>query len=558
MKAKALDDFDEFKSESISNSSEDLQFTGNWFIDAGILGFVNLMEEVYNLSFDIVVSEKFNREDFYYAYFVYYIKKTSVDWIKRQELTGKYKKDENIKKQFNRIKSQLINEINRIKLSKQPSKVGMDVKTIRENIKIFNENIKSLIVEKFEKFKDGLNKPFGNNKKTILSQIDSIGFIVNEPFFQNLNFLNPSKNKSGKEIGILKSFEEMIYHGKIKSELTKNALDKTITKYLFSEKEFSNVFYGKITTIDDLDNMLNTRSSIEFLLCFPISFKRVYNRFILFYTPNLKITYEINKKLDVLLNRVEEESISLFKITWQAIIDYLVENKAKFSLENMYFIEYRSIQQQNLIGVEYIGIPKLQASILLEDPIRESLNINLQIDDDDWKWILEEFTKNKPLYPLILRHVQYCINKNKMVNRKTSLYALAINAKIKENNSIELFSSSFLKGYRSIVEDIKETYRNLSIQATNISKLFDSKEDRQKICYSLMAALKRRNRIAFTNILLKKFLEKSGLKEILYLNRFVFDKVTMKDASWENYALALVIGIWSFGGGDGGEPDLEE
>ncbi|MBI2139264.1 hypothetical protein HYU13_06755 [Candidatus Woesearchaeota archaeon] len=24
-----------------------LQFTGNWFIDAGILGFVNLMEEVY-------------------------------------------------------------------------------------------------------------------------------------------------------------------------------------------------------------------------------------------------------------------------------------------------------------------------------------------------------------------------------------------------------------------------------------------------------------------------------------------------------------------------------
>ncbi len=24
-----------------------LEFTGNWFVDAGILGFVNLMEEVY-------------------------------------------------------------------------------------------------------------------------------------------------------------------------------------------------------------------------------------------------------------------------------------------------------------------------------------------------------------------------------------------------------------------------------------------------------------------------------------------------------------------------------
>jgi len=29
-----------------SNNLNELQFTGNWFIDAGILGFVNLMEEV--------------------------------------------------------------------------------------------------------------------------------------------------------------------------------------------------------------------------------------------------------------------------------------------------------------------------------------------------------------------------------------------------------------------------------------------------------------------------------------------------------------------------------
>ncbi|GEM_PF-3795685 len=29
-----------------------LEFTGNWFIDAGILGFVNLMEEVYGWDLD--------------------------------------------------------------------------------------------------------------------------------------------------------------------------------------------------------------------------------------------------------------------------------------------------------------------------------------------------------------------------------------------------------------------------------------------------------------------------------------------------------------------------
>ncbi len=33
-------------SPSLSNSeSPVLEFTGNWFVDAGILGFVNLMEE---------------------------------------------------------------------------------------------------------------------------------------------------------------------------------------------------------------------------------------------------------------------------------------------------------------------------------------------------------------------------------------------------------------------------------------------------------------------------------------------------------------------------------
>jgi hypothetical protein len=31
----------------VDNIHRPLQFTGNWFIDAGILGFVNLMEEVY-------------------------------------------------------------------------------------------------------------------------------------------------------------------------------------------------------------------------------------------------------------------------------------------------------------------------------------------------------------------------------------------------------------------------------------------------------------------------------------------------------------------------------
>ena len=72
--------------------------------------------------------------------------------------------------------------------------------------------------------------------------------------------------------------------------------------------------------------------------------------------------------------------------------------------------------------------------------------------------------------------------------------------------------------------------------------------EKQKICYSLIAALRKYNKIAFTNILLKKFLEKSNQGEVNYLIKFVFNNITTNDSSWEDYALALVIGIWSYGG----------
>jgi len=237
-----------------------------------------------------------------------------------------------------------------------------------------------------------------------------------------------------------------------------------------------------------------------------------------------------------------------------------MENKAKFSLENMYLIEYRSIQQQNLIGVEYIGISKLQASILIEDPIRDALNVNLQIDKDIWIWILEEFIKNKQLYDLISRHVFYCLREKngKGIRRKASLYALAIDAKIKENNRIELFSDKFFEGYRSLVNKIKDCYSTLNSNAIKISRLFDNEEERRQLCYSLVSALKKRNRIAFVNTLLKKFLEKAGSGEIPQLNRFVFENIVSNDISWENYALALVIGILSGGGVENDESESRE
>ncbi|AIG96911.1 hypothetical protein [Archaeoglobus fulgidus] len=50
MKVVTLDDFIGKENECDNSGygeSNELRFTGNWFIDAGILGFVNLMEGIY-------------------------------------------------------------------------------------------------------------------------------------------------------------------------------------------------------------------------------------------------------------------------------------------------------------------------------------------------------------------------------------------------------------------------------------------------------------------------------------------------------------------------------
>ncbi len=337
--------------------------------------------------------------------------------------------------------------------------------------------------------------------------------------------------------------------------------DSTINPFLFSPSEFSNISYTSLPKIEDIRKLLPIGfPPYGVFLTFFDAFIQIYENSIMFYTPNLGSCYSINKKIQKKIKFVREgKKKGILKITWSSIIDELIETKGMFSIENMYLLE-ANVVQNKLNYVEYIGISKLQAHIILDDVIRESLNIRFP-QGDNRIWILEEFIKNRPLHPLILKYVQKRINENNTLTRnirKTSLCALAVDAKIKENNSIDLFTDEFFTKYRDIVSDIKETYRELSIQANNILKLFDSREEKQNLCYSLMAALKRRNRIAFTNILLKKFLRNTEKKEILYLTNFIFNRITTNDISWENYALALVVGIWSYGGEKVGESVAEE
>ena len=572
------------KSGKSSNNPNQLQFTGNWFIDAGILGFVNLMEEVYGWDLE-KLRERISEEPevVYYGYFPFaYL-------FYHSRIRGIFKEIENIKKEISRIKEKkkkIEDELRELKnaknsnkvVEKKISKLSDEILEIEKQIHEKNEEIErklKLLEKEKREFREKLenniqkiladaNNRFNNVKNLITNLI--INFDLNIPAdHRNFFLYNPKKDLFSSFVYLYyllkKDFEQLLKCKKKDKGLSYEIRpDSTINPFLYSPTEFSNIGYTLPLTVEELENSLKLNIPVyALLLSFSNAFQFIVGRNIIFYINNLEICYNINKRFKIKKEKVKDDFRKLFYITWSSILDELTENRAKFSLENMYLVEYSSIEHQKLIGVEYIGIPKLQASILIEDPIREALNNNVSINDNVRVWVLEEFIKNKPLYDVVLKHVSYCLREKneRNIQKKTSLYALAIDAKIKENNEMDLFSNRFLKGFRSLVNEIKDCYSIINSCAINISQLFDSEEERRQVCYSLISALKKKNRIAFANILLKKFLEKTENKKVLQLNRFVFKNIILNDISWENYALALVIGILGFGGGDVGEEPEE-
>ncbi|MCW1310323.1 MAG: hypothetical protein OH333_00890 [Candidatus Parvarchaeota archaeon] len=513
-----------------------MEFTGNWFIDAGILGFVNLMEEVYKREFDEIVTKPIQKEEFYYAYFVYYIKKKLIDLMNS--------------KNFGDHNKQLIEEIR--KLDEAGNNFRNDINWIREQIKKFNKSVKDKIEDIKDKCKHNSTKETNekNNKK------DGPAIIMaEEPFFKNLNFRNPSINRQGREDLVLKSFEEMIYQNKIKKKLTTNALDKTISKYLFSEEEFPNMPYCKPLTLEELDKITN-QPSIVFLLSFPMAFNKVFDRYILFYTNDLESSYHINKSIKFRIERAKNIGPDkIFKISWQSVIDYLVTQESISSLENMYLIEYKKVlpRTQELINVEYIGIQKLQASILLDDTIRNNLNKIIIYGKDKYYWIIEEFIKGKPLYSILLNYINIFLNKKAngkaYLSKNSFLYSLMLEANIlefrkeKELKNKNIFSENYFDNYKFLNDEIKRDINFTSFNASLINRISEDVNKKNEIARELLNALKIRNKNIFLNILLKNMNEVKELCANPNLNKWIFNKIIKNDVSFEMYGLTLIMNL---------------
>ena len=333
--------------------------------------------------------------------------------------------------------------------------------------------------------------------------------------------------------------------------------DSTINPFLFSPGEFPNVSYTSLPGIKELKKLLPAGFPAYILfLTFFESFFPVYGNGIMFYVPELVSCYSINKRIRTKIELSKGNFQGrLLKIAWSAIIDELVETKSRFSLENMYLVE-ANVSKNKLNYVEYIGIPKLHASIILDDEIREAINTSLRLNDSN-TWLLGEFINQKPLYPLILKHIWNGIKENNFINWKASLYALAIDAKLRSESSTGLFGDSFFKRAPRAAIEVKDFYHEMT-RATMALKRISPEIGEKNLIYPLLSALRRHNRNAFVNILLKALLQSKDKASVSAINSYLFRRVLTNDEFWEDFALALVVGLVGGGEDVGSGEDVEE
>ena len=626
---------DEFNGNSVehSNSSNDLQFTGNWFIDAGILGFVNLMEEVY--GWDLEKLRKRIREEpevVYYGYFpfAYFydlskkdkkeLKMEAIRFIEKNKGLGKeileeiwwkfiielfretwvenklkimheskcykggkhYSDDGYIN--LVRDREELIvnilknnnfkKEIQKVLGKKELIKGGSHNLTV-DDIRRLEENLGNLkddalrkeiknVIEKHKELQNYLNRIWNAVKSKNISNSVFCRIPIYHSFFKNYLFFNNSK-------GIFEQLKDLknLLDGNTSYSDYLSKIDKTISKFLPSDKEFPNILYTEFRVEAILKD-------VPYLFVYLINFLNAFVNVrgignVFFYSSDLDFTYRINKKIKVYLNEnIKASNLKkILRLTWQAIIDTLVETETTWVLENMYLIRYKSLSQQDLIGVEYIGIPKLQASIILDDTIREALNRNLTVKASNGKieqqvWLLEEFIKQKPLLPHLISNIHLYLAERLNLSEKSVggikrviVYASIVDAKVKEfGNDNRLFGDHFFNSYRQLLSEIKNDVRRAYGAVKAIGEIFEDKDidERKNYANLLLEAIRRNNKHRFVNTTLKALVEKKKEeKDVKTLMSFIFDKILSNDLSWKNYALILVGGLIG-----GGEMDGEE
>jgi len=489
-----------------------IDFTGNWFMDIGILGFINLMEEVYGWNLEELRNKIKNEpEKVYYGYFplayIYY------NLMKQRE--------KNLKETNN-------HELPSPKDYHNILGVSVDKK------QIFEESWKFI------------EKNYSKNGRIQLSSSNEFYYFHNFLFFQPKWKKEKQKSAFEEILGLKNLEDDVLVH-----------MDRTVSKFLPSKEEFPNISYtGSLITNHTLQNIVS--HSTIFVLTFPLGFiylmnekDKEENRRTMFYSSNMEFSYKINKKIKQMVERSTEKKESIFTVAWEAIIETLTELKSQWALENMYLVSYNLEENQKLINVEYIGIPKLQAAIIMDDTIRENLNKYIPYRKIEgkikWKWLIQEFIKGNLLYPTIMNHLYLVLNKDAKLSYSSSLYSLLLDSKILEFKSkkekSQIFSPDYFDNFKSLIKNIKDEISFTSFASGLINQISESAETKNRIARELLGTLKSNNKNMFLNILLKNLNENKELSSNRNFYNWILEKIILNETSFEMYGLILIMNL---------------
>lgn len=481
----------------------DLRFIGNWYVDLGILGLKNLFYEVSDILNELNLELDQEKEiEFIKIFLIVYLTKE----IEKQ-INKKIKKENVLLIADERRKfiSYILKDLNK--------------KTERKII----DNIK-------EKFQDKLINKFIRNNQSI----NRNRLLIDSDFYKNFAFFNNSqKFEKQKENLVL-----FLTEGKILSRNNKKDVEfqKDLNKFLPSYQEFGNFFFTKMT-LNDFANQLPLLKHVFYasILTLPYAFININQTNYCFYSYDIDFSFNVNLGLKKYLEKTKNGA-SILDITWRSIIDVLLQRKSEWALNNMYLISYKKLSNKSVSGVEYIGISKQKARIIVDDDLREKINFNL-----NGKWLIMEFLKGSSLFDILFEYIKSNLDKN--LNLENIYYAIAIDAHlIKASNN---FKNRFYRAFNYffncnlvdnllIKDDIlKMNYMNRCFNNINLSN---------KYINQLIAQLKNGNKSIFFNNLLKIINNSEIEKNIknLVIN-YILRKILYNNINWRHYALGLII-----------------
>jgi hypothetical protein len=474
-------------------SQPDLRFTGNWYIDLGILGTIFLIENKFGYNLEKVINI----------------------WNKEPE-------------KFNKIFTiSFLHEV----INKNNEEISRGMDNVLQELRN-REDFKDLTIN------DIWDKYFETYKNILKTEVKKLPLSRAE--FRDLWIFNAPTIEKQKEL-----WDKILNNNFPDISREQAFLDKTINKLLPSYKEFENAYFVPLY-LRDLSffnySFLSLREAFV-----DISIKGVIKHYC-FYSPDLEFSYVVNRKLKEYKKKIKEDS-EILKVTWKALIDVLYLFKSEWVLSNMYLISYERMDNKKVENVEYIGIDRQKAKIIIDDEFREKLNTVLQYSRAKTnknkqlirKWLLMEYLENNSLFDICWEYVKYSIENNNLY-LEPIFYALMIEANSRRYNKVNNGCSAFDYIFHHSLPDnslIKEGIRKTKRANDNFNKI----KSIERHIYYLLLQLKETKKNSFVNNLLK-IINSSEIDH--YTKRslidYIFNRILYNNSSnWKHYGLALIL-----------------